>query len=118
MVCTVTLKSALVSSFVYYKFVVMYCMRRSYITISGVCRISFRGGGSKIILGKGISTGAFWSIFAPILYEKFCKTVNFYIKIIQIALMRTIFRGIGAYRSQECLFIVQFDAFWSTFPEI
>ena len=36
--------------------------------------------------------------------------------MIDVVLLRTIFRGNGAY-SPECLFIVQFCLFWSTISE-
>ena len=39
--------------------------------------------------------------------------VTFYIKIIASVLLRTIFRGIGAY-SPDCLSLVRFGVFWST----
>ena len=44
------------------------------------------------------------------------KMFIFYIKIIDIALLRPKFRGIGAY-SAGCLCIVQFSVFWNTFSE-
>ena len=58
----------------------------------------------------------FSSIFCYSFVKKIVKMFIFYIKIIDIVLLRTIFRGIGAY-SLECLFIVQFGAFWSTFSK-
>ena len=50
--------------------------------------------------------------FAAILSEKNVKMFIFYTKVIDIVLLRTIYRGIGAY-SPECLFIVQFGASWN-----
>ena len=41
------------------------------------------------------------------------KIVIFYIKIIDKVLLRTIFRGIGAY-SPDFLSLVRFGVFWST----
>ena len=59
----------------------------------------------------------FSSIFCYNFVKKIVKMLIFYIKIIDIVLLRTIFRGIGAY-SLECLFIVQFGVFWSTYCAI
>ena len=106
---------------------------------SGVSRISFRGGGGvqinfrkvavfawRLIGGFGdmlpqkikkkmVQFGVFWCIFCcNFVQKKVVKMSIFYIKMIDIVLLRTIFRGVGAY-SPKCLFIVQFGGFWSTF---
>ena len=50
---------------------------------------------------KILNNGAIWCVLAYILLQfcpkKFVKMFIFYIKIIDIVLLRTIFRGIGAY---------------------
>ena len=108
----------------------------------GVSRISFRGGGGfKIFLEKWgylhgeatrlpggvrghapprifLKNGAIWCVLENIL-QKFCKKkiikkiVIFYMKIINNVLLRTIFRGIGAY-CLDFLSLVRFGVFWST----
>ena len=62
-----------------------------------------------------VQFGAFWeNIFAKILSKKIVKIFIFHIEIIDNVLLRTLFRGIGAY-SPDFLSIVQFSVFWHTF---
>ena len=56
----------------------------------------------------------FREYFGQILSKKNVKIVIFYIKIIDNVLLRTIFRGIGAY-SPDFFSLVGLDVFWSTF---
>ena len=72
---------------------------------------------SIIIFFKWCNLMRFGVYFAAIFSPKNAKMFIFYIKNIDIVLLRAKFRGIGAY-SPKCLFIVQFGAFWSTFSEI
>ena len=86
------------------------------------------GGGSKYFRKVGIfvwvkgGSGAFSpenSFFKCAFWRKFCPKENatifiFHIKIIDNVLLRTIFKGIGAY-SPDFLSIVQFSVFWRTF---
>ena len=46
--------------------------------------------------------------------KKIVKMFIFHTKVIDIVLLRTIYRGIETY-SPECLFIVQFGASWNIF---
>ena len=65
-----------------------------------------------------LKNGAIWKVLENILLQicqkKIVKMFIFYTKVIDIVLLRTIYRGIGAY-SPECLFIVQFGASWNIF---
>ena len=98
---------------------------------SGVSRILSRGGGVQIFLEKcrllrvlracflekkinGCNLAHFEEYFAKILSKKNVKIVILYIKIIDNALLRTIFRGIRAY-SPDFLSLVRFGVFWSIF---
>ena len=69
----------------------------------------FHFGGVHI---KFTQFAAFWNIFCCNFVKKIFKMFIFCIKIIDIVLLCTIFRGIGAY-SPECLFIVQIGPYIS-----
>ena len=80
---------------------------------------SLVGGIGGILREKFFKNGAFWSVLGYILLQ-FCpkeivKMFIFYIKIIDIVLLRTIFRVLE--HTPECLFIVQFGASWNIFSE-
>ena len=86
----------------------------------GPKRHAARGQATRLLGGFGacfpemsLKNGAILCVLEYILLqfcqEKIVKMFIIYTKVIDIVLLRTIYRGIGAYFS-ECLFIVQFGA--------
>ena len=69
---------------------------------------------------KTVQFDAFWTFgvhFAAIVCENICKNVDFLYKNCRYCItVHYIYRGIRAY-FPGCLYIVHFDAFWSTFSE-
>ena len=76
------------------------------------------GGFGACSLENFLKNGAIWCVLEYILLQfcqkKIVKMFIFYTKVIDIVLLCTIYRGIGAY-SPEYLFIVQFGAPWNIF---
>ena len=76
-----------------------------------MARNAFVRGVRGMLFKKMVLFGVY---FAAILSEKIVKMFIFYTKVIDIVLLRSIYRSIGAY-SPECLFIVPFGASWNVF---
>ena len=95
--------------------------------LHGVKRRAARGKSTRLLGGSGACSPekifkncVTWCVLEYILLKFSQKIIVeifiFNVKIIDIVLLRTLFRGIGAY-SPDCLFIVQFGVFFGTLSE-